>query len=59
MAQRFQGKELNKEDHKKIDKAADDVKKGVGVISVLGTIVTIAVKYKKPIAKAVKNIVKK
>lgn len=57
MAQRFQVKKLNKEDHKNIDKAADGIKKGVGLAGALGAGFVFAKKYGKPIANAVKNII--
>ena len=57
MAQRFQRKKLNKEDHKTIDKTADGIKKGVGAVGVLSLVVTGVVKYGKPVAKVVKNLI--
>ena len=57
MAERFQAKKLNKDDHKNIDKAADGIKNGVGFASVLGAGLVFAKKYGKPIATAVKNII--
>lgn len=56
MAQKFQPKKLNKDDHKKVDMAADGLKKGVGALGVLTVIGAGVVKYGKPILKAAKNI---
>ncbi|WP_405354816.1 hypothetical protein [Ruminococcus sp.] len=53
MAQRFQPKKLNKEDHKKVDKAADNAKKGFAVASLLVAVAGVAVKIGKPIVKSI------
>ena len=57
MAQRFQVKKLNKEDHKKVNNAAKSVKQGVGVLGVIGAVAGVAVKFGKPVIKVVKNII--
>ena len=57
MAQRFQPKKLNREDHKNIDKTADGIKKGVGAAGILTLVITGVVKYGKPIAKIAKNLI--
>ena len=57
MAQRFQVKKLNKEDHKKVDKTAEGIKAGVSVVSVLGAGVIFIKKYGKPIVNRLKNLI--
>lgn len=53
MSEKFQKQKLNREDHKKVDKAAKGVRKGVGVLGVLAVVGTAAVKYGPKILKAV------
>lgn len=53
MAQRFQPKKLNKDDHKKVDKAVDTAKKGIGVAGLLVAVGTAVYKFGKPILKGI------
>ena len=57
MAQRFQPKKLNREDHKTIDKTADGIKKGVSAAGIITLVISGVVKYGKTIAKAAKNLI--
>ncbi len=57
MNERFQAKNLNRDDHKTIDKTADGIRKGVGALGILGLIATGVVKFGKPIAKVAKNLI--
>ena len=57
MEQRFQGKKLNRDDHKNVDKAADGVQKAIGITGALAIVVTTVVKFGKPVLNAAKNLI--
>ena len=59
MSEMFQKQKLNREDHKKIDNAAKNVRNGVGVLGVLAIVGTAAVKYGPKFIKSAIKIVSK
>ena len=60
MAEKFQKKKLNRDDHKKMDNAAKYVRKGgVIILGALTTCVIVAKKNGPKIMSAAKNIITK
>lgn len=59
MAEKFQKKKLNRDDHKKMDNAAKHVRKGGVILGVLTTCVIVAKKNGPKIISTAKNIITK
>lgn len=59
MAEKFQKKKLNRDDHKKMDAAAKNVKKGGGVLLAVGIVFTAIKKNGPKLIDAAKNIITK
>ncbi|NCC87773.1 MAG: 50S ribosomal protein L17 [Clostridia bacterium] len=59
MANRFQNKKLNKDDHKNINEVAGGIKKSGGLLSVVAVAVVGVKKYGKPVLNLAKTIILK
>ena len=59
MAEKFQKKKLNRDDHKKMDNAAKHVRKGGAILGALTTCVIVAKKNGPKIISAAKNLITK
>ncbi len=49
----FQKQNLNREDHKKVDKAAKNARNGIGILGALAVVGTVAAKYGPKVVKAI------
>ncbi len=59
MAEKFQKKKLNRDDHKKMDNAAKHVKKSGGTLLAAGIVFTVIKKNGPKLISVAKNIITK